>query len=173
MNVFTRSRDGFFVSTDRALLQIDRVHSFLSTEAYWCLGIPKETLAKALAASLCFGLYDRRDDLHATDWVGHKSPSQIGFARVVTDGATFAWICDVYIEATSRGHGLGKWLVEMILEHPDLQGVRRICLATKDAHELYKKFGFKVTETPGNWLEIKNNDIYLRTQTSDSLLPKR
>ncbi|CAN5391357.1 GNAT family N-acetyltransferase [soil metagenome] len=140
----------FAISTDPHRLQLDRIHRFLSTEAYWCLRIPKETVARAIANSLCFGIYDQL-----------TSPeSQVGFVRVVTDRATFAWICDVYIEKESRGFGLGKCIVDFVMQHADLQGLRRVCLATKDAHDLYRKYGFKVTETPGNWMEIKNGDIY-------------
>lgn len=135
------------ISTDQKLLQFDRVHKFLSEQAYWCLGIPRETVEKAARGSLCFGLY--------TD-----AGVQIGYARIVTDGATFAWLCDLYVEKQYQGKGFGKQLMEYIMGEPSLKGLRRICLATKDAHSLYKKYGFKVTETPENWMEIKNNNIY-------------
>jgi GNAT superfamily N-acetyltransferase len=138
---------GFSISTDKSKLQLERVHRFLSQEAYWCLGIPLEVVRKAISTSLCFGVYA-------------ESGEQIGFARVVSDQATFAWICDVYIEKEYRGRGISTWLMETLMSHPELQGLRRLCLATKDAHTLYQKFGFVVTQTPGNWLEIKNNDIY-------------
>lgn len=142
-------RDSFVISTDKSMLQIDEIHKFLSQEAYWCLGVPRSVVEKAIEGSLCFGVYDES-----------KNTAQIGYARLVTDKATFAWLCDVYIENEYRGEGLSKWLMECILAHPDLQGLRRICLATKDAHSLYEKYGFEVTKTPGNWLEIKDNDIY-------------
>jgi len=142
-------RDNFDISTDKSLLQIDRIHKFLSQEAYWCLGVPKTVVVKAIEGSLCFGVYDRSGGI-----------TQIGYARLVTDKATFAWLCDVYIENEYRGTGLSKWLMECVLAHPELQGLRRICLATKDAHKLYEQYGFEITKTPGNWLEIKDNDIY-------------
>ena len=135
------------ISTDKGLLQLARIHRFLSEEAYWCLGVPAALVERAMINSLCFGVY-------AADGV------QIGYARVVSDYATFAWLCDVYIEQDYRGQGLSKKLMECVLAHPDLQGLRRLCLATKDAHTLYEKYGFKPTETPQNWLEIKDNDIY-------------
>lgn len=128
-------------------MQIETIHSLLK-EAYWCKGIPKTTLQAAIDGSLCFGVY--------------QGLRQVAFARVVTDKATFAWLCDVIVNEKDRGQGISKALVKFIVEHPDLKGLRRICLATKDAHELYAKFNFKVTETPQNWMEIKDNDIYLR-----------
>ena len=108
-------------------------------------------MKSAIQGSLCFGVYD--------------NGSQIAFARIITDGATFAWICDVIVEEKFRGRGVSKSLMKAILAHPKLQGLRRICLATKDAHSLYQQFDFKVTETPQNWMEIKDNDIYLGTGT--------
>jgi N-acetylglutamate synthase-like GNAT family acetyltransferase len=125
------------VSDEKDLLQIERIHSLLK-EAYWCKGIPKKTLQSAIEGSLCFGIYD--------------SGLQVAFARVVTDKATFAWICDVIVDEKYRGQGLSKLLVQSVVDHPDLQGLRRILLATKDAHSLYEKFNFKVTETPQYWI---------------------
>lgn len=141
--------DGFSISTDQSLLQVDRIHQFLSQESYWSNSIPMSVVQKAIENSLCFGLYK-------------NSGEQIGFARIVTDYATFAWLCDVYVEASVRGKGLSKWLMSCVMKHPELQGLRRICLATKDAHELYKKFGFQKTQSPENWMEIKDNEIYKR-----------
>ncbi len=143
----------FQISADKSLLQIDRIHAFLSTKAYWCLGIPRETIAKAIDNSICFGAYDDNG----------LTSVQVGFARVVTDSATFAWICDVYVEESARGNGLAKTLMAAVMAHPQLQGLRRICLGTHDAHELYKQFGFYVTRTPENFMEIKDDKIYLRT----------
>lgn len=140
-------RDGFTISTEPSRLQIERIHKFLSQESYWSASIPISVVRKAAANSLCFGVYD-------------KSNAQVGFARVVTDRATFAWLCDVYVEESARGHGLSKWLMSCVMSHPDLQNLRRICLATKDAHSLYAKFGFEVTQAPANWMEIKDNEIY-------------
>lgn len=137
----------FEISDDKSLLQLDRIHSMLR-DAYWSRGIPRETVARAIENSLCIGVYR-----------GHE---QVGFARIVTDKATFAWLCDVIIDEKYRGQGISKALMKFVLAHPDLQNLRRICLATKDAHTLYEQFGFKVTETPQNWMEIKNNEIYLK-----------
>jgi GNAT superfamily N-acetyltransferase len=118
------------ISTDRARLDIPRVHRFLSTEAYWSPGVQRDVVERSIENSICFGVYD--------DATGE----QIGFARAVTDRSTFAWIADLYIEEPHRGHGLGKRLVTAILEHPELQGLRRVMLATADAHGLYRQFGF-------------------------------
>lgn len=140
-------KDNCTINTDKSLLQISRIHKFLSEDSYWSPGIPLEVVTRGIENSLCFGVYN-------------ENKEQIGFARVITDYASFAWICDVYIEPPFRKQGLSKWLMSCVMIHPALQKLRRICLATKDAHELYKKFGFEVTKTPKNWLEIKNNDIY-------------
>lgn len=139
----------YLISSDKKLLNIGQVHEQLF-EAYWSKGIPQSVLVRAIENSLCFGVY--------------KNNIQVGFARVVTDSATFAWLCDVIIDEKHRGHGLSKELMHNILNHPQLIGLRRICLATKDAHELYKQFSFKVTEIPQNWMEIKDNDIYLKAK---------
>jgi GNAT superfamily N-acetyltransferase len=148
-------KNNFVITTDKSELQIHRIHRFLSEEAYWCLGIPEKVVRKAIDGSHCFGLFD----------YSKEQKPQVGFARIVTDQATFAWVCDVYIENEYRGQGLSKWLVECFLRHPDLQSLRRICLATKDAHKLYEKYGFEVTQSPANWLEIKNNEIHKKTKT--------
>lgn len=149
----------YLVSTDKDLLQVSKIHDYLSTQAYWCLGIPKETIKKAIEGSLCFGLYQ-----YALD----SKRIQIGFARVVTDQSTFAWLCDVYIEEKHQKQGLAKWLIECVMSHPELQNLRRICLTTKDAHGLYEKFGFKVTSTPESWMEIKDNDLYKKGATAQN-----
>ncbi len=165
----------YIVSDQNELLQLDRVHAFLAAKAYWCLGIPYETVARAAANSLCFGVYRVLSDEAAAETSSAgvdgepvssheqapvQAPVQVGYARVVTDFSTFAWICDVYVEEADRGQGLSKRLLKAILVHPQLQGLRRICLATHDAHELYKTFGFILTKTPQNWLEIKIDNIY-------------
>lgn len=142
----TTKYQNYEISDDKTRLQLETVHHLLK-DAYWCKGIPQKTVARAIENSLCFGVY--------------LEQRQVGFARVVTDNATFAWLCDVVIDDQFKKLGLGKALMEFIMAHPDLKSLRRICLATKDAHELYKKYGFKVTETPQNWMEIKNNNIYL------------
>lgn len=127
------------ISTDPSRLDLARVHRFLSTEAYWSPGVSYELVERSVGNSMPFGVY--ADD-----------GSQVGFARVVTDRATFAWIADVYVEAEHRGHGLGKRLVEAILAHPDLQGLRRWLLATADAHGLYRQFGFAGVERPERFM---------------------
>ncbi len=143
--VYERHRDGFTVSTDPARLDLDAIHAFLVT-AYWSEGIPRETVARALASSLGFGLYD--------------GPRQIGLARMVTDRATFAYLCDVYVLPDLRGRGLGTWLMECVLAHPDLQGLRRISLVTRDAHELYRPFGFTEVKRPDRHMEIGRPGLY-------------
>jgi len=154
MKVDTWKNGSHSLSTDKSKLQIDRIHQFLSTEAYWSLDIPKEIVNCAIEGSLCIGLYENE--------------LQIGFARVVTDHATFAWICDVYVESKFRGKGLSKWMMECVMSHSSLKGLRRICLATKDAHKLYEKSGFEITKTPQYWMEIKNADIYKKMRQNET-----
>jgi GNAT superfamily N-acetyltransferase len=135
-----RERDGYLISDDRARLDVDAIWGFLRT-AYWSPNVPREVVASSIPNSLCFGLY-------APDG------SQAGFARAVTDRATFAWLADVFVLEPHRGRGLGVWLVETVLEHPDLQGVRQVILATADAHDLYRRFGFE-DEAPGRLLSLQ------------------
>jgi GNAT superfamily N-acetyltransferase len=133
-------RDGYWISTDPQRLDLKAIHDFLSNRAYWATGRSMETVRKSVANSLCFGVY-------APDG------RQVGFARVVTDYATFAWLCDVYIEAGERGKGLGKRLVESVVAHPELQGLRNFILATRDAHELYRSYGgFESLPNPERWM---------------------
>ena len=122
-------RGEYLISSDPARMDIDSVHRFLSDEAYWSPGVPEDVVRRAIAGSIVFGLY------HGSE--------QVGLARVVSDRATFAWLCDVYVLREHRGHGLGKWLMECVKAHPDLQGLRRWLLATRDAHGLYEQFGFE------------------------------
>jgi N-acetylglutamate synthase-like GNAT family acetyltransferase len=140
--------DGFIFSDDSNLVDLKSVHNYLSSQSYWAIGIPLEIVAKSIENSLCFGVY--------------KDGKQAGFARWVTDSATFAYLCDVYIENEFRGLGLSKKLMSLMLFHPDLQGLRRYSLATLDAHGLYAQFGFKPISTPENLMEIRINDIYLK-----------
>lgn len=140
------------IDTDPNRLELVRLHRFLSEEAYWSRGIPRRVIEKTVEGSLCWGVY-----LQATP---HHPEQQVGFARVVTDKATFAWLCDVYIEQAHRGQGLSKWLVEVLLSHPQLQGLRRFMLATADAHTLYQRFGFQ-HPTPGRLLELTRPNLYL------------
>jgi GNAT superfamily N-acetyltransferase len=129
----------FSISTDRNRLQIDAIHKFLAEESYWAQERTPEQTKKAIENSLPFGIY--------------KDGNQIGFARVVTDYATFAYIGDVFILEEFRGKGLSKWLLDIIVSHPELQNFRRWILATKDAHSLYEKFGFTKLKFPIRWME--------------------
>src|SRR5262245_16489646 len=138
----------FLVSDDRALLDMDIVHGFLST-CYWSPSIPRPLLERAIAASIPFGVYDTSE--------GRK---QVGFSRVISDRATFAYIADVFIVEAWRGRGLSKLMMRCLLAHPDLQGLRRICLLTRDAHGLYAKFGFTGLDNPGAFMLINKRDMY-------------
>jgi N-acetylglutamate synthase-like GNAT family acetyltransferase len=132
-------KKGFLISTDKNLIDFEIVHKYLSEDSYWAAGIPAERQRKAIENSMCFGVY--------------KNGKQIGLARVITDMATFAYICDVFILDEYRGLGLSKWLMQTIVEHPDLQGLRRWSLATADAHGLYSQFGFTPVSKPKVWME--------------------
>ena len=139
-------RGEFTISTDRNLLQIEAIQKFLTEDSYWAKDRTKEQTERAIKNSLPFGVY--------------KGENQIGFARVVTDYATFAYLGDVYILEEFRGQGLSKWLMETIVGHPDLQGFRRWILATKDAHTLYEKFGFHALVHPDRWMEKPAPNAY-------------
>lgn len=121
-------RDGYTLSDDRARLDVDAIWGYLRG-AYWSPNVPRDVVVRAIEGSLCVGLYD-------------PDGAQVGFARAVTDSATFAWIADVFVLETHRGRGLGIWMVQQLLAHPRLQGLRAVTLATRDAHELYERFGF-------------------------------
>jgi len=136
------------ISTDRGHLQIDVIHGFLST-SYWARGVPRATVERSIEGSLCFGLF-------AGDG------QQVGFARVVSDFATFAWVGDVFVLEEARGQGLAVWLMEVVAAHPDLQGLRRWILSTRDAHGLYEKSGFRPLARPENFLERWDPSIYSR-----------
>lgn len=146
---FERHREDFTVSTDPGRLDVHAIHAFLVT-SYWAEGIPRELLERALRNSLCFGLYER----------GIEGERQVGLARVITDAATYAYLCDVYVLPELRGRGLGTWMMERVMEHPDLQGLRRFSLVTRDAHELYRPFGFTEIASPGGHMEIVRPGIY-------------
>jgi GNAT superfamily N-acetyltransferase len=154
----TVHRDGYTVSTDPARLDLDAIHAFLSTESHWALGIPKDVVAKSIAHSLPAGVY-------APDG------AQVGFARVVTDYATFAYLCDVYVLDGHRGRGLGAWLTEVVLTLPELQHLRRWTLATKTAHGLYERFGFRVPQWSNAYMDIVRPDIYLSQPGSGGTAP--
>ena len=140
------TKDEYSITTDRKRLDLDAIHAFIS-RSFWAEGIPKETMAKAIANSLCFGVFD--------------GPSQVGFARVVTDRATYAYLCDVYVLESHRARGLGKWLIEAVMAHPDLQGLRRFQLVTRDAHGLYARYGFDTPAHPERHMEIFRHGMYL------------
>lgn len=137
----------FLISTDRAKLDRDAIHAFLATEAYWCRGIPRDRVERLLDHSLCFGAYT-------------ADGTQAGFARVVTDFASFAYIADVFVLAPWRGQGLSKQLMMAIQAHPDLQGFRRWLLATRDAQTLYAQFGFKPLARPEWSMERFDPTVY-------------
>lgn len=138
-------REGFAITTETSFFNVEFIHAFLS-KSYWAENIPLETVQRSIDNSLCFGVF--------------HSGRQIGFARVITDKATFAYLADVFIDEAYRGQGLSKWLMEVIMAHPDLQGLRRMMLATRDAHGLYAQFGFSELTFPERWMQIHKPDIY-------------
>ncbi len=133
------------ITTDVSRFDIDAIHAFLSG-SYWAAGIPRDTLERAIRHSLCFGAL----------W----QTQQVGFARVVTDRATFAYLADVYVLPSHRGLGLARQMVEAVVAHPELQGLRRMLLATRDAHGLYARFGFKALAAPERMMEIHRPNVY-------------
>jgi ribosomal protein S18 acetylase RimI-like enzyme len=138
---------GYEISTDTSRLDVVAIHAYL-TRSYWSPGIPLATVQKAARNSLCFGVYEK------------ATGAQVGFARVVTDHATFAYLCDVYVLEEHRGHGLGKLMMREAMVHPALSGARRIMLATRDAHGLYRQSGFTVAGSQGNLMEVVRSDMY-------------
>lgn len=143
-----RIEDGLLFSTDRRRLDTDLIHDFLSRESYWVPGIHRELVERAIEHSICFGVYD-----------GER---QIAFARVVSDGAGFAWLADVFVARDDRGRGIGKRLIAFVMAHPDLQRVRRFMLATRDAHGLYSSFGFTPLARPERMMERYDADALSR-----------
>ncbi|WP_067587995.1 GNAT family N-acetyltransferase [Endozoicomonas ascidiicola] len=140
------SKNKFLVTTNKNKFDFDFIHDFLSSSAYWCTGIPKETLEKAINNSFCFGLFFQEE--------------QIGFARLISDRATFAYLADVFITEKFRGQDLSKFLMSCILQHPEVSGLRRIMLATADAHGLYEKFEFEAITNPEFFMQIHRPNIY-------------
>lgn len=151
-----QTQDTIEISTDPQRLDVALIHAFL-TRTYWSPGIPQETVERAIAGSLCFGVYE--------------GENQVGFARVVTDRATFAYLCDVFIVPAKQGRGLSKLLMQTILAHPALQHLRRWMLATADAHGLYEQFGFTGLGKPERMMEIVTPDIYQRLGFPDPRKP--
>jgi GNAT superfamily N-acetyltransferase len=146
-----RSRGRYRISTDPALLDIDVIHGFLR-DSYWSPGIPRPIVARAIEHSLNFGLYEER--------------RQVGFARVCTDRSTFAYLMDVFVLPEHRGRGLSVWLMETVMQHPDLQNMRIFRLATRDAHGLYEKVGFTRIANPDVMMEINRPNVYLEMERS-------
>jgi len=144
--VVEHRRGEFLISTSRELLNLDVVHGFL-TNCYWSKGVPRKVVAASNEHSLCFGVYDGRGE-------------QVGFARVITDFATIAYVGDVFVLETHRGRDLGKWLMQCITQHPALQNLRRWILTTRDAHGLYSQFGFTPVKAPERYMELHRPDVY-------------
>ncbi len=142
-------RREFLITTDPARLNIDFIHSYL-TRSYWSEGISREIVERGIANSLCFGVYE--------------GDQQVGFARVITDYATFAYLADVFIIESHRGNGLSKFLMECIINDSRLQGLRRWVLGTRDAHDLYAQYGFKPLAKPERFMEIHHPDVYKHSQ---------
>jgi len=139
-------RDAFVISTDRERLNLDAVHGFL-TNCYWAKGIPREVVVRSIQHALCYGVYE-------------DGGAQVGFARVVSDFATVAYVGDVFVLEAHRGRGLGKWLMQCITQHPALQNLRRWILTTRDAHGLYSQFGFTPVKAPERYMELHRPDVY-------------
>lgn len=147
-NYYKEIKDDYLVSTDPSLLDTGFVYNYLSGESYWAKNIPRDVVEKSIANSLCFGIYHQR--------------KQIGFARLITDKATFAYLADVFIIEGYRGKGLSKWMIEVIHAHPELQGLRRWVLGTRDAHGLYEQFGWKAfdEEASKRFMQKHNQNVY-------------
>ncbi|MEK7252740.1 MAG: GNAT family N-acetyltransferase, partial [Actinomycetota bacterium] len=139
----SRHHGDYVISDDPALVDVDLVYAWLADTSYWAKGRTRETVQRSIANSIPLGVYHRG--------------ATVGFARVVTDRATFAWLCDVFVVEEHRGSGLGKALVEAAVTHPDLQEVKRFVLATADAHDLYRQYGFEVLDRPDRWM-IRRGD---------------
>ncbi|AWV98114.1 GNAT family N-acetyltransferase [Arcticibacterium luteifluviistationis] len=145
MEKFEKIKDNLLLSSDQCLLDIDLIHSFLS-QSYWSKGIPKETVKKGIENSLSLGLY--------------KNKEQIGFCRLITDYASFAYLADVFIIETERSHGYAEWMINSLKEIPTLKNLRRWMLATKDAHNLYSKTGWEKLENPNLFMQKIDNEVY-------------
>ncbi len=151
--IYTEAKNGFTLSTDKKRLDIACIHRYLSGESYWCKNVPLEIVQKSIEGAVCVGVYDGSE--------------QVGFARVVTDHATFGYLADVFILPAYRGKGLGKWLMQFIMAHPQLQGFRNWMLATKDAHGLYAQFGFKPLENPERYMRYNLFSEYPSTKEQE------
>lgn len=157
MKIYETFNNEFIISTDKSKLDVDTIHNYLCYESYWAKNIPVELLKKSIDGSGCFGLYVKENPvLKQISAAG----SQVGFARVISDYATFGYLADVFILDAYRGKGLSKWLMDTIMNCPDLQGLRRWLLATKDAHGLYTKFGFLPLDKPERIMGFKPFEEY-------------
>jgi GNAT superfamily N-acetyltransferase len=152
---FERRQGNYLITTDSGRFDVDAIHAYL-VRSYWAKGIPKEIVARSIQGSLCFSLLSKGAD--TTTWA-----EQIGFARVISDRATFAYLCDVYVLEEHRGRGLAKWLIQTVIEHPDLSGLRRLMLGTRDAHGLYERYGFTPLARPSTFMEIARPGLYEKT----------
>lgn len=147
-DIITYTSGEFIISTDAAKLDIEMIHRFLSVEAYWSKGIPYSLVKQSVSHSLIFGLF-------------HKD-EQVGFARIISDYTTIAYLADVFILPAYRGRGLSKWLLQCIHDYPMLQNLRRWILLTRDAHELYRQFGWTAIADPEKWMEQYNKEVYIK-----------
>lgn len=140
------TRNSYTITTDKGQIDLAYTHQYLSQHSYWAENIPIDVVRRSIEGALCFVV------LHGTE--------QVGFARVITDEATFAYLADVFIDPRHRGHGLSKWLMQVIMDYPTLQGLRRFLLATRDAHGLYRQFGFESLTLPDRWMQVHRPDVY-------------
>ena len=164
--VMESRRGEFLISTDSARLDLDVIHGFL-TNCYWAKGIPREVVARSTQNSLCFGIYHEVGERSAGLTItGRTGALQVGFARVISDFATIAYLGDVFVLEAYRGRGLSGWMMECIVRHPQLQGLRRWILLTRDAHWLYAKFGFTAVKSPASYMELHQADIYQIRETT-------
>jgi GNAT superfamily N-acetyltransferase len=155
-------RGEFLISTDPARLDLDVIHNFL-TNCYWARGVPRDVVARSMGNALCFGIYDGGDSVpYLAKEARHGAPTQVGFARVISDFATIAYVGDVFVLESHRGRGLGKWLMECIMQHPALQNLRRWILTTRDAHGLYAQVGFAAVKSPERYMERHDPNVYER-----------
>lgn len=153
--IYEYKKDEYTISTDKTKLQFDVIHGFLST-SYWSPNIPMEIVRRAAEHSTTFGIYKNSLPI-GEGWGG---AAQVGYARIISDHATFAYLADVFILESERGKGISKWLMECITQQPDLQGLRRWMLATRDAHGLYAQFGFTPLDNPDIMMQITRPNIY-------------
>jgi GNAT superfamily N-acetyltransferase len=149
LNLLEQRKDGLLLSDDESLLDLRKIHHWLSVESYWANGRDFDTVEKAFAFSYSLGVY--------------SGTAQVAVARIVSDRATFAWLCDVFVDGNFRGHGIGTWLTESCVEWAEKNGIKRIILATRDAHEVYSRAGFQPLKSPERWMAIDN-----RPQGKDS-----